>query len=53
MFDDVNLQLQRIRDEKIKTLKSRSGDAGKVKDYLFQRPNFIDVQKVAEVTEKI
>lgn len=49
-FDGI-LQLQKNLDEKIKTLKSRSGDARKVIDYLFQRP-IIDALKVAEVTEK-
>lgn len=49
-FDGI-LQLQRTLDEKIKTLKSRSGDARKVIDYLFQRP-IIDAVKVAEVTDK-
>ena len=49
-FDGI-LQLQKTLDEKIKTLKSRSGDARKVIDYLFQRP-IIDAVKVAEVTDK-
>lgn len=49
-FDGI-LQLQRTLDEKIKTLKSRSGDARKVIEYLFQRP-VIDAQKVVQVTNK-
>lgn len=48
---DAILQLQRTLDEKIKTLKSRSGDARKVIEYLFQRP-VIDAQKVIELTDK-
>lgn len=48
---DAILQLQKALDEKIKTLKSRSGDARKVIDYLFQRP-VIDAQMVAEITDK-
>ena len=49
-FDGI-LQLQKTLDEKIKTLKSRSGDARRVIDYLFQRP-VMDAHKVAEVTDK-
>ena len=49
-FDGI-LQLQKSLDEKVKTLKSRSGDARIVIDHLFQRP-IIDAQKVANVTEK-
>ncbi len=49
-FDDI-LQLQKNLDKKIKTLRSRSGDARIVIDYLFQRP-IIDAQKVAMITEK-
>ena len=45
------MQLQKNLDKKIKTLRSRSGDARIVIDYLFQRP-IIDAQKVAMITEK-
>jgi Fic family protein len=48
---DAILQLQKSLDERIKSLKSRSGDARKVLDYLFQRP-IIDASKVAQLIEK-
>src|SRR5680860_572494 len=49
-FDGI-LQLQKSLDERIKSLKSRSGDARKVIDHLFQRP-IIDASKVAQIIEK-
>lgn len=49
-FDGI-LQLQKSLDERIKSLKSRSGDARKVIDHLFQRP-IVDASKVAQIIEK-
>ena len=49
-FDGI-MQLQKTLDIKLKQLGSRSGDAYKVVEYLYNRP-IIDAQKVATIIEK-
>jgi len=49
-FDGI-LQLQKILDEKLKNIGSRSGDAYKVLEHLYGNP-IVDAQKVAELIEK-
>ncbi|CAM3811488.1 Fic family protein [Flavobacterium cucumis] len=49
-FDGI-LQLQKVLDEKLKTLGNRNVDARKIIDYLYSQP-IIEVNKVEELIEK-
>lgn len=49
-FDGI-LQLQKVIEEKLKTMGIRAGDARKVISYLYTKP-LIDVSKVKEIIEK-
>ena len=49
-FDGI-LQLQKVIEEKLKTMGIRAGDARKVISYLYTKP-LIDVSKVREIIEK-
>ena len=49
-FDGI-MQLQKILDQKIKSLGNRGGDAKKVIDYLYTQP-IIHVSKVASIIQK-
>jgi len=49
-FDGI-LQLQKVLEDKLKTMGNRSGDARKVISYLYTKP-VIDVSKVEELIEK-
>jgi Fic family protein len=49
-FDGI-MQLQKTIDIKLKELGTRSGDAYKVVEYLYNRP-IVDAQKVATIIEK-
>ena len=49
-FDGI-LQLQKVLEEKLKTLGNRNVDARKIIDYLYSQP-IIEVNKVEELIEK-
>ena len=49
-FDGI-MQLQKTLDSKLKNIGSRSGDAYKIVEYLYNQP-IIDVQRVSEITGK-
>jgi Fic family protein len=48
---DAIMQLQRTIDDKLQHVGSRSGDAHKIVEYLYNQP-IIDVQRVSDITGK-
>lgn len=49
-FDGI-LQLQRTIDDKLKNIGSRSGDAYRIVEYLYNQP-IVDAQRISEITGK-